>query len=298
MKSISPPLSAFGKDSDRRIHVAEWLMRMAVLLFALGLAVALFTRTGSAVGNVALMEWGWNHRDIFLAERISAAVLLLVAVTILLFPTTLALLFLAGVIMVEAIAAYHFGGNPFVEYTPLAHTLRYAMPLALIPLVFSRRWIPSMRWRLPAACWILRIGIAVVFVIHGLEALWLHPQFLDLIIGSAEQVFGVRVSESQAGILLRIIGVVDLLVALLLLIRPWPVLLGWICFWGLITALSRPLSLGFGSYPEVLLRSSHILAPIALGLLWSAWKRTQRSRKTASPTAPIEGKSTSSPNPG
>ncbi len=278
MKREIPPFTPSDPGSRQQgesfpMHrSSEWwanaLLRIAVLIYAVGLAAALFTRAGSALGNIALMDLGWAHGTIFLGERIAATLVLLAALSVIAYPTCVALLFVAALTFAEGLAAHHFLGNPYAEYTPLAYALRYTAPLALIPLVVSKRIVPAIRWRRPTAAWVLRVGIATVFVIHGLEALWLHPGFIDLIIGSFRNVLGIAVSESNAGVMLRAIGVADIALAVLLVYRPWPPILIWMSFWGLLTALSRPLSLGLGSYPEVLLRASHVLAPIALWLLY------------------------------
>jgi hypothetical protein len=41
-------------------------------------------------------------------------------------------------------------------------------------------------------------SVAIVFCIHGLEAIWLHPGFIDLIIGSARNALNLEVTETTA----------------------------------------------------------------------------------------------------
>jgi hypothetical protein len=249
------------------VAAADWLLRLAILAHALGVAVAIFTRSGSVLGDIALMNYDVGHATIFFWERLVASLLLVAALSLLAFPTVVALVVIGAIIALEACAAQRAGGFPFAEYTPLAMALRYLTPLALVPLVVAERIAAPGRWRAMTASWILRVAVAIVFCIHGLEAIWLHPGFIDLIIGSARNALNLAVSETTAAQMLRVIGIVDLVVAILILVHPWKPLLGWICFWGLITALARPLAHGLGAYPEVLLRSSHILAAIAIGCL-------------------------------
>jgi hypothetical protein len=271
--SSHPPTLADG------IARADWILRVTILVYALGVAVAVLTRSGSALGDLALMHSSVGHAKIFLWERIVAGLLFVAALSLLAFPTVLALVIIGGITALEAYAAHRAGGFPFAEYTPLAVALRYLTPLALVPLVLTKRIAPSRRWRSTTASWILRIAVAIVFFIHGLEALWLHPGFIDLIIGSARNVLGLAVTQTTAAHLLRFIGIVDIAIAILILVHPWKPLLGWICFWGLITALARPMAHGFGAYPEVLLRSSHILAAVAIGwLLYGPKTPADRSR--------------------
>lgn len=258
------------RDPLRR---ADWLLRITVVIFAAGLAIAIFTRNESSIGDIALMEWGLPPGQIFLWERIVVTLLFAGAVSLLFYPSSLVLIAIAGAVFAEAYAGYRSGGYAFAEYTPFAEALRYLTPLALIPLTWATvRFEP---WRSTMAAWILRVGLATVFFMHGLEALWQHPGFIDLILGSARNLFGLGLSEAVAVKLLQVIGWADLAVALLLLIRPSRPLLSWLCFWALVTALSRPIGLGFGAYPEVLLRASHILAPAALWWLLFASKSGQ-----------------------
>lgn len=260
-------MSVFNKAFADPIRSADWLLRVAVLMHACGVAVGIFTGAGSGLGGVALMEWGIPHDPIFLTERIVALVLLALALSLFIYPSALATVLISVTIIAECWASYRFGGEYFSEYTMLTHAPRYLLPIGLLCLTVYRRASVSVHRSLAAAVWVLRIALVTVFTIHGIEALLHNPRFIDLIIGSMYRVFGAGVSESSAKVALTIIGVVDVLAALTLLVRPGRRLLYWMCFWGFITAFSRPLAMGFASYPDVLLRASHFLAPIALWLL-------------------------------
>lgn len=85
------------------------------------------------------------------------------------------------------------------------------------------------------AIWILRIGVAGEFLGHGVFALQ----------GKADWIkwfgnFGVT-DPSTAGTLLMIVGILDILVALLVLVKPMKPVLLWAAFWGFWTALVRPI---------------------------------------------------------
>ena len=157
-----------------RIRIADWLLRIAILLYALGLVRALFTRAGTSIGSIALLEWEVPHAQILIGEKTAAALILLCAVTVIIRPTTLALLIIAGLVFAEACAGVRAGGFHFYELNVYAHALRYLAPLALIPLISSSRLFSSMAIRRQASAWILRIGLAAVFIIHGYEA-WRSP---------------------------------------------------------------------------------------------------------------------------
>lgn len=259
------------EGNDRSKQIADWLLRAAIVLFALGLARAMFTRVGSSIGSIALLHWEVPHSTILLAEKLGSAVVLAAALSLLVRPTVVALLAVAVPVLVEALAGVRAGGFHFYELTPYAHALRYVAPLALIPLIASAGFFGEAEVRRKTSAWLLRVAIATVFVVHGYEAWKLHPFFTDFVLTAAEGLFGMEMEESTATSILKTIAVVDFIVAIWLLVKPsWP-LLGWLAFWGLVTALARPVTLGFASYPEVLLRASHVIAPIALGFLLFGW---------------------------
>ncbi len=82
--------------------------------------------------------------------------------------------------------------------------------------------------------WILRIAVAGEFIGHGVFALQGKQQW----IGWIEKL--VRVDATTAGQLLLAIGVCDLIVALIILLRPIRLVLLWAAIWGFWTALVRP----------------------------------------------------------
>lgn len=264
------------------VERAGWLLRATIILYSLGVAAALFSRSGSAIGDIALMDFGIGHGTIFFWERAIAIFLLVAALSLLAYPTVVAAAAIAALAFLEAYAAYRSGGFPFAEYTPLTSALRYLTPLALIPLILTQSIQVPGRWRAIASASILRAGLAIVFLSHGFEALWLHPEFVDYIIGSFRNIFNIAVTESTAAATLKIIALVDLVVALLILIRPWRPLLAWLCFWGLLTALSRPLAHGLGAYPEVLVRAAHVLAPIAIWWILAGLRSPDTRTKSGS----------------
>ena len=83
--------------------------------------------------------------------------------------------------------------------------------------------------------WILRIAVAGEFLGHGVLALGGKAAW----IGWFNQLFGIE--AGLAGQLLLIIGLLDLAVAAIVLVRPLPSVLLWATFWGFATALVRPI---------------------------------------------------------
>lgn len=83
--------------------------------------------------------------------------------------------------------------------------------------------------------WVLRISVAGEFIGHGVFALQGKQQWIGWI-----QKFGVS-DPLLAGQLLFLVGAADVILALIVLLRPFPVLLLFMVFWGFWTALLRPL---------------------------------------------------------
>ena len=83
--------------------------------------------------------------------------------------------------------------------------------------------------------WVLRIAVAGEFVGHGVFALQGKQQW----IGWIGKMTGA--DPHLAGQLLFYIGLFDLVVALIILLKPIRAVLLWAAFWGFWTALVRPL---------------------------------------------------------
>ncbi len=83
--------------------------------------------------------------------------------------------------------------------------------------------------------WLLRIGVAGEFLGHGVLALQGKKDWL----GWISQMLGV--SPETASTLLMLIGLFDILVAIIVLIKPVRPILLWAALWGFWTALVRPL---------------------------------------------------------
>lgn len=83
--------------------------------------------------------------------------------------------------------------------------------------------------------WVLRIAIFGEFLGHGVLAVGGKQQWLDWIsqLTGASNVLAVQ--------LLTLIGILDILVAFSVLIRPMRIVLVWAAIWGFWTALLRPI---------------------------------------------------------
>lgn len=84
------------------------------------------------------------------------------------------------------------------------------------------------------AIWALRIGVAGEFLGHGVLALQGKADWLGWF-----AKFGIS-DPSMASLLLTLVGIMDVLVALIVLFKPIKPILLWAVFWGFFTALIRP----------------------------------------------------------
>ncbi len=83
--------------------------------------------------------------------------------------------------------------------------------------------------------WVLKIGVAGEFLGHGVFALEGKADWVKWI----GQLTGA--SADTAATLLTIVGLFDILVAIIVLTKPIRIFLLWAAFWGFWTALVRPL---------------------------------------------------------
>ena len=83
--------------------------------------------------------------------------------------------------------------------------------------------------------WVLRIAVAGEFIGHGVFALQGKKQWIDWF-----SIFGVS-DVGTASQLLFLVGITDIALALLILVKPIRIALLWMAFWGFWTALVRPL---------------------------------------------------------
>ncbi len=104
--------------------------------------------------------------------------------------------------------------------------------------------------------WILRIGVAGEFLGHGLLAVGGKKDWIGWISGM------IHVDAATAGSLLLAIGILDVALAVIVLVKPVRPILIWAAAWGFWTALVRPLvGLGWLDFIE---RFANWAAPLAL----------------------------------
>ena len=245
-----------------------WCLRISVAGQCIAAARTAWV-AGSEINGWLFIKVGLPESVASFTDQVAAGLLLAVAASAIFRPLRALYLFNAAWMAAVCFAVFTNPGTAVDVLAPISHAVRVAAPLtlALLPLR------PGEELRLGApkttlALWVLLFGVAATFTAHGLEALQHYGRFVDLIIGSAKHWLGWSVSQATAEQLLTVIGIQDILLALMLLSRRWRWVAGWMALWGLSTALSRVTAMGGGSWHQSLIRIANGGVPLALFLGW------------------------------
>jgi hypothetical protein len=114
--------------------------------------------------------------------------------------------------------------------------------------------------------WIARLGVFGTFLGHGIVAFGMNPKWIPLFKG-----FGF--TAEQAIFLMPFIGILDIVIALIVLVYPIREVLLWAAFWAFLTALSRPIS--GEPFVEFIERSANWCLPLLLFAILSFQKKVQ-----------------------
>ena len=98
----------------------------------------------------------------------------------------------------------------FWQLTPAGKATRWLAPVALALLLHRRLGNTSTR---SIVEWLLRVAAAATFTAHGIKAFELHGPFQDLIYAAGDRV-DIEISPAIAGVALKVIGAIDVLVAI------------------------------------------------------------------------------------
>lgn len=304
--TLTPPSS----DTTVRLPTAaNRLLRAAVFLHALALFAIVFTARQTHFGNLLFLtifdgRVDDPYRAAVLVERVTVSLYLLLGAIALFRPSWPVLMLMFAYAFLEAWSGMH-NGEKYSELSLGEQALRWGSPLALLMLTALPKATRINRWRATLTSTWLRLAVAVVFITHGFKALEAYPPFIDLIIGTVAQVREQRLAESLVVSILKVIGTVDIAAAIALVLLPTPILtpakwwprftssgviprvlvpalLVWLATWGLVTAMSRMTALGWPTgltaYTDVLVRSSHCLAPLAIWMIDAAVKNRGEDR--------------------
>lgn len=251
----------------------RWILRIAFAIRCYGMGKQYLWNefeTDSTVFSTLLFEWKYSES---FAQRVDDAGMLAMVVAAAIVLLTSFLMhhrfarWLAGGALVFAITWELLlpltqmirGGEMLSQWSLAEHGLRIAVPVALLILSFSDRLQPTE--------WILRIAVAATFGIHGIKAWKAAPTFGDMIITSCLNLLDFWPKQSSVELILKVIGIADLMVAAMFFVCRWPQVALYASVWALITAYGRYTSSSFG-WPETLLRAAHVGGPLVLYLQW------------------------------
>lgn len=116
--------------------------------------------------------------------------------------------------------------------------------------------------------WVLRVAVAGEFIGHGVFALQGKKDWINWF-----SIFGVS-DAGMAAKILFFVGVLDIALAVLVLIKPMRIALLWMVLWGFWTALLRPI-VGMPVW-DFVERWANWGAPLALFFLAGGWPRSFR----------------------
>jgi hypothetical protein len=238
-----------------RENLIVWILKSAILLQCIGIFFILLS--GSSVESLFFLEFDLDQSYSKFVENSIAFVVLFLGFTIFIQPKTLTLILLFLLIFIISWITQKQGGIPFANWSIPAHALRIVTPIGLLLLIKNSHDFSK-------AYTILILGLAVTFFTHGIEALSLHPRFIDYLLVFSNKFLSYNLQQSMAELILKIIGCLDIIMAILVIVQPKPGIFIWMAYWGLVTASVRMVELGWNMYPELLVRASHFLIPVSL----------------------------------
>ncbi len=229
-----------------------WLLKLCLLIqgISLGLYQWIFE---SPMGSFLFLNMDLPEKYAYGTDDV-VGVLLIVASILSLFWKNLGIfLFIFLCFFMFAMFQTIIGGLPHTNLTLFAHAARYLTPIGFYFLLRNSK----------SGITILKVGVSLTFIAHGIECLYKDPFFVDYLIYALKRF---SLNEDGANNLLLLIGMVDILVGVisLILVNPWVYF--YMAFWGFFTASYRVLYEGDLGYLSMLMRSSHYFVPLFLGL--------------------------------
>ena len=231
------------------------IIKSAILLQCIGIFFSLWS--GSSVESLFFLEFGLKPSNSKIIENGLALVILALGFSVFFQRKTFTLILLFLLTLAISWITQKQGGIPFASWSIPAHALRILTPLGLLML-------PKNSNDFSKAYSVLVLGLSVTFFTHGIEALSLHPRFVDYLLVFSNKFLYYNLQQSMAEFILKLIGCLDICMDILVLIQPKPGIFIWMAYWGFVTASVRMVELGWSMYPELLIRTSHFLIPVSL----------------------------------
>ena len=248
------------------------LIRVLIFLQCTGLA-AISILDGTSLGTYLYLYGNLAESLSYALNYGIAGTLSLVAIFSIYKVRPLALFTMALIFGLESLFKTILGGSFASDLTLAAHMVRFSWPLLFgLVILFDGSW-HSLRRR--DVLFFFRLFIAVTFFVHGVEALMMHPKFIDFIIVTNKKLEFLPATEAFARQALIGIGIVDLLVAVILVFKPVRWVLAYMVFWGALTASIRYVYADTQGIPDVMIRAPHYCVPM---LIWILSKYRMQTR--------------------
>lgn len=221
---------------------------------------------GAVISSVLVVENGFSELFSFWVEK-SVAILLLLCLAGMFLKTTYKIslwtisLFLVGF----GLLTYANGGKAFLELSLISAFSKWWLPV-LTMIAISNSYKQTFKFSRTYR-FAIQFSIFLIFLAHGIGCFLKNGVYIDYILGFFMDYTPLSLVQRQAEQLLNIIGIIDVIVAVLVLIKPFRYLLYWLIFWGLLTAIVRILDASILNYTEFLIRIPHFGLPLALLLI-------------------------------
>lgn len=205
---------------------------------------------GSDLGSFLFMNWGVKEHVAHISEKVLGAFIIWLGLMHLLNPNKILAWLLSMLFVSLLIVTLIVGGKHFAHWAVWTGALKWASPWGLYFFAnANKRDLIAL----------IKIATSITFATHGMQALSLNPVFLDYILLNPFLIS----SQSSAEVILKVIGLIDILVAFLLLFNYKPAFY-WVVLWGFSIALLRLIDGGIYNYPEFLLRVPYFSGILAL----------------------------------
>lgn len=256
------PINLSLKSITGLAKVLKFTLVLYVLAFCLKL------KKGAVISSVLVVENGYSELSAFWIEK-GVAILLLLSLIGIFFKVTYktGLWIITAFIVGYALLSYFNGGKAFLELSLISAVSKWWLPL-LTSIAINAYYNQKVSLK-RGFLFGIQLSIFLIFMSHGIGCFLKNALYIDYIIGFIGDYTPFSIKQYQAEQLLNIIGIIDVVVAVLVLVKPSKSLLYWLIFWGLLTSLLRIVDAGIFNYTEFLIRAPHFGLPIAMLIIWN-----------------------------
>ncbi len=230
------------------------LWPLILTLFLQGIALGLLALIyETPLGSFLFLNLNLSEKLAYGIDDVLGVLLLILSTLFLFWRKLPILLYMAFSFFIFGLFQTIMGGEHHSSLTLLAHATRYVTPIAFYFILkdFNKGII------------LLKIGISITFLAHGIEALLKNPVFLDYLLYAYKNF---NLTESCASYILLAIGIMDIILAILAIYLNNRWVYFYMVFWGFLTASYRVFYEGNPGLISLFIRSNHFLVPLFLGI--------------------------------